>query len=143
MAWLLDVAQAITAALNAQIEDLNAQVAFKVDVEREELTGRQVFVVLAAQRITPADRLGNEHQVDIDVAVFRPVSSSEDLEQIQPGLDDVDAIAALWGENGALRKQRMAGATWRAIENDPAWSPEHMDAHIFASAIRLTYSKSR
>lgn len=143
MADIVDVAKAVAGALNGAIAGLGAAVVFKTDVEREELSGRLVYVVPAARRVAPADRATNVHEIAIDVGVFRPIADTSDVDDIEAGLDDVQAIVALFDEGGVLRRTRMAGCGWRGIDNDPAWSPDHLERHIFASRIRLTYAKTR
>lgn len=136
---LVSIAEAVKDGLNTEIVGLSATRVYKVDIEREELSGRQVYVVPAAERITPISRAANEYEYDIDIGVFRPVADVSDASLIDAGMDDVESILALFGQGGALRDSRMGGAAWQAIDNSPAWDPIRLEKHIFASRVRLTY----
>lgn len=135
------IAEAIKDAINAELS-LGATRAYRQDIEREEISSLAVYVVPAEHRIEPATRANNVHEYDIDIGIFLPVDDSSSTTDVDPGLDQAEAILELWDQDGALRDQTMAGAYWERIAHSPTWDPDHLNHTLYASRIRLTYRKN-
>lgn len=107
--------------------DLDALVVTVIvnDVEYEQI-GRDItnnlytIDLIAQQKLT-------EEQAGLDA-------------EVDDRLGDVEAIADLWNDDGALRKTTMAGALWREIERPAYLDREHLQKGLFTSVLRLTYA---
>ena len=138
MATIIDIADAVAAALNAPGEPGFSQ-AFTAArkalpaFELADLAGLHVTVVPKGVEVTGASRSLSQHDFLIDVGVQKKLGSDLEAETAAM-LALVDEIA------GFLGRRAVAGAAWVRSLNEPVYSPEHLaEKRLFTSVLTVTY----
>ena len=121
MSIAIDIADAVTAELNAVPEDLAAL---------------QVTVVPKAVEITGSTRSASQYEIAVDIGIQKKCGKDLDTE--------VAALAALVDRIADyLRRRPLTAAphaAWVGIANDPVYAPDHLANHrVFTSVLTVTY----
>jgi len=133
------IADAVAAALNARTftASFKAQRAYLPTFELKDLAELRVSVVPKADESSAASRKEAQHDVQIDVAVQKKLSSGrkDEAAEIDGLMGLVQEIAAALWEAG-----RFAGvAALVRTENSPIYAPEHLrEMRLFTSLLTLT-----
>ena len=145
MPVIIDIAEAVKNELNNPgqpgfSQSFTAERHYQPLFELPDMKTLHVTVVPKGAEISSGSRGRNQHDYQIDVAVQRKPSDSDNTE--------VDALMALVEEIAdffALRRLTdFSEAIWVAAENEPIYSQEHMEQlRQFTSVITLTYRLHR
>lgn len=141
MALIIDIADAVTAELNAAPAGtfdpaFTAVRRVLPEFELSELAELRVTVVPKAVEISGSTRAVGQFDCRIDIGVQRKLG--KDLDTEVAGLCGlVDVIA------GYLRRRPLAAtphAAWVRTQNDPVYAPEHLaEQRTFTSVLTVTY----
>ncbi|MDR1611875.1 MAG: hypothetical protein LBT97_03720 [Planctomycetota bacterium] len=141
MALIIDLADAVTAELNAAPAgtfdpDIQAVRRVLPEFELADLAELKVSVVPKAVEMGGSTRAACQFDLRIDIGVQKKLGKDLDVETAQLcGL--MDRIAAY------LRRRPLAGApgaVWVRTENEPVYAPEHLAGQrVFTSVLTLTY----
>jgi hypothetical protein len=141
---ITDIADAVVAELNVAAPTLItggfvAERHYRPVVDLRELAQLKVTVVPRGVTITPANRAGNQHDVQIDVAVQQKVNDTD-----QESLDALMTLVERIGQFFSRRRlSSLPGAVWMKTENKPIYSAEHLEQfRTFTSVITLTWRTS-
>jgi hypothetical protein len=149
MSIVLNIAEAVVAALNADIDSdsdsdglvLTAELVLmpQFDVAQLAPTAVKVSVVPGAIRLTNETRATRRVEVDIDVGIQSKLSGSDAAlhEQVEELMGLVDEIST------SMARRKLAGvsAAWVRSANEPVYYPEHMaENRVFTSVVTLTYT---
>lgn len=141
MALITDIADAVTAQLNAAAGQLiaggfTAVRHYRPVFDLREMNTLRVSVVPRGVAITPLNRQANQHDVQIDVAVQRKVDDAD-----LASLDELMGLVERIGE--LFRHRRLDGlpkAVWVKTENKPVYSTEHLEQYRqFTSVLTITW----
>lgn len=138
MAVITDIANAVIAALNAGTfsQTFTAERQYLPIFELEDVKGLRVTVVPKGVAIQSAGRNNNQHDVDIDVAVQKKLTKTDDTE-IDPLMTLVEELA------DHFRLKRLTtypNAIWTKTQNEPVYAQEHLDQfRTFTSVLTLTF----
>ena len=141
MALIIDIADAVTAEINAApggtfSQDLTAVRKVLPVYELSDLDALKVTVVPKAVEISAASRSSSQYDVAIDIGVQQKLGKDLDAEIV--------ALATLVDEIADyLRQQALAAApyaVWAGVVNEPVYSAEHLaDNRTFTSVLTVTY----
>jgi hypothetical protein len=137
---ITDIADAVVADLNVAAPTLIpggfvAERHYRPVVDLRELAELKVTVVPRGVTITPANRAGNQHDVQIDVAVQQKVNDAD-----QASLDALMTLVERIGQFFSRRRLSGVQAVWTKTENKPIYSAEHLEQfRTFTSVITLTW----
>jgi len=146
MAEILDIADAVVTALNAEAfqgtleEEFEAVRKYLPRVELKDMGTLHVTVVPKAVVTDVASRSTADYQYQIDVGVQkRFAAGANEAEEIDPLLLIVEQIADY------LRFKRLddyTAAMWIKTEHPALYAPEHMEQlRQFTSVLTLTYRR--
>ena len=145
MPVIIDIAEAVKDELNSPgqpgfSQSFTAQRYYQPLFELPDMKTLHVTVVPKGAEASPGSRGRNQHDYQIDVAVQKKPSDSDNTE--------VDALMALVEEIAdffALRRlTTFSEAIWGGTENEPIYSQEHMEQfRQFTSVITLTFRLHR
>lgn len=143
MSQITDIADGLVTDLNTEISGLGATREYTVDLDRKDLTAQVVYVVPTAERDGVSSRFGNEREFDLQVVVLAPATLGDSFGKtdMDTAMGNVDAIKALFTEDGALRDKSQSGATWIGMTHEPLWDQARLKAGRFATSVTLTYAK--
>jgi len=139
MSLATDIADAVVAELNtgAFSQAFTARRMYLPAFDLKDMKTLHVTVVPRAIDSQVASRSTIQQDVQVDVAVQRMVESDA----------EIDALLLLVEEIGdRFRNRMLAGlnAVWVRMENNPIYSPEHLDQlHQFTSVLTLTFRVTR
>jgi len=147
VAVIIDIADAVTAELNAHAAELieggfNAVRHYRPVHDLREMNVLRVTVVPRGVSITPIMRGKNQHDVQIDVAVQKKVDDAD-----HAVMDELMGLVERIGDvfdprNGPLAS--LPQANWISAVNKPIYSMEHLDQfRAFTSVLTLTYRVMR
>jgi len=134
MATIIDIADALVTALNAQEfgQAFTAVRRYRPVYELAEMADLHVTVVPKGVALERADRLREQVDVRIDVAVQKKVAGDSDIDGLMALVEEIAAFAR------DLRLEECA-AVWLRTENDPVYAPEHLaELGVFTSVLTLT-----
>lgn len=101
--------------------------------------GPAIAVACKSDVRTPGSRGGNDKEFQIDIGFVASVDS-DNVEQIDGLLDQVESIKNLFEEGGALREKILADAYFVKLVDEPLYVYEHLvDKSQFASVLTVTY----
>ena len=144
MALVIDIADAVVAALNGSQQVFTAERRVRPNFELADLADLRVTVVPKGVEITGASRSLSQYDVQVDVGIQKklPAGSDEDAEvATMCGL--VEEVADF------LKGKPLEGDGWRAswvrpAVNEPVYSTEHLaEKRVFTSVLTLTYRVMR
>lgn len=144
MAVIIDIADAVTAELNAHAAELidggfNAVRHYRPVHDLREMNVLRVTVVPRGVSITPIMRGKNQHDVQIDVAVQKKVDDANNAV-----MDELMGLVERIGDVFRQRGFTSPPAVWVSTENKPIYSMEHLDQlRQFTSVLTLTYRVMR
>jgi hypothetical protein len=131
---IVQVADAVVAALNAAEPQLNAQRFYRPVYELTELKTMRVSVVPRSIMIESAGRSVNQHDIAVDVAVQRRCSDDAGLDELMGLVERLADVLRL------KRLPNLSDAMWIKTENSPIYSPEHLETKgVFTSVLTVTY----
>ena len=146
MAVIVDIAEAVTDALNAGTfsRSFTARRHYLPVFELKDMDTLHVSVVPKETTIEPADRTREKRDVAVDIGVQQRLPASE------KEADELDALMTLVDELadhlrfGTLELEHPPGAgakaVWIRTENAPVYAPEHIDQlRQFTSVLTVTY----
>lgn len=143
MATIIDIADAVAAALNAPGEPGFSQTFTAARralpaFDLADLADLHVTVVPRAVETAAASRSFTQHDYLIDVGVQKRVSAGSDVEA------DVAVLSGLVEQIVAFLRGRslagVPGAAWVRSVNEPVYSPEHLaEKRLFTSVLTVTY----
>ncbi len=138
MSLVIDVADAVVTALKSDPLKLDAVRAYRPEFDLTELKALRVSVVPKGIEITNLGRRANQHDVSVDVGVQQKVDPT-----------DTAALDALMGQVQQVADQLRLGrldlpgggsAIWVKTENDPIYSPDHLQTkQVFTSVLTFTF----
>ncbi len=147
MAVVIDIADAVTAMLNAAelSQPFTAVRHYLPEFDLKEMDQLHVSVVPAELDEEMSDRSRDRAEYKIHVAVQKRV-----VRQSPPGLDNaaIDGLMTLVQEiDDLLRHKPLPGypqAHWIKTENKPIYDPKHLKEHgQFTSLLAFTYRMVR
>jgi hypothetical protein len=110
--------------------------SYRPQYDLAEMAALHVTVVPKGAEIAAVSRSGVQYDVSVDVAVQQHLEN-EDAAAIDPLMALVEEIADFF------RTHRLApcpNVAWLRTENDPAWSPGHLEEYRqFTSVLTLTF----
>lgn len=140
MSTILDIADAVTASLNAGPFNpaLSAERRYQPAFELADLAALKVSVVPKSVTISNATRTDGYFDCAIDIGVQKKIADDSELDGL---VDLVEQIA------DHLRQKRLddaPDAAFVSIANEPVFAPEHMDQQrVFTSILTVTYRVRR
>lgn len=140
MSTILDIADAVTASLNAGPFNpaLNAERHYQPAFELPDLAALKVSVVPKSVTTTNATRESGYFDCAIDIGVQKKIVTEAEIDVL---VDLVEQIA------DHLRQKRLDGfpeAAFVSITNEPVFAPEHLDTQrVFTSVLTVTYRVRR
>jgi len=138
MSTITDIADAVKNELNGHTfsQAFKAVRLYQPLYELADMKTLHVTVVPRAVVMEISSRTLVQHDYQIDVAVQKKFEKDSPVE-IDPLMMLVEEIADFF------RLRRLAGypsAVWLKTDNDPVWSPEHMEQfRQFTSVLTLTF----
>jgi len=144
VALVIDIADAVVAALNDGQQVFTAHRRVRPSFELADLADLQVTVVPKALETSTASRSLSQYDVQVDIGIQKklPAGADEDVEvPTMCGL--VEEVADF------LKGKRLEGTGWsaswvRPAVNDPVYSTEHLaEKRVFTSVLTLTYRVMR
>jgi hypothetical protein len=144
VSFITHIADAVVAELNTAAPTLIAggfvaERHYRPVMDLRELAELKVTVVPRGVTITPANRAGNQSDVQIDVAVQKKVDDADSA-----ALDELMVLVERIGDLFSHRRLAGASATWAKTENKPIYSAEHLEQYrTFTSVVTLTFRMSR
>ena len=141
MALIIDIADAVTAELNAAPAGtfdpaFTAVRRVLPEFELSELAELRVTVVPKAVEISGSTRAVGQFDFQIDIGVQKKLGKDLDAE-VATLCGLMDALA------GYLRRRPLAAAlhaAWVRTQNDPVYAPEHLaEQRTFTSVLTVTY----
>jgi hypothetical protein len=140
MSTILDIADAVTSALNAGPFDpaLNADRRYQPAFDLADLAALKVSVVPKSVTISNATRTDGYFDCAIDIGVQKKIADDTEIDAL---VDLVEQIA------DHLRQKRLDDAPEAAfvsIANEPIFAPEHLDQQrVYTSVLTVTYRVRR
>lgn len=140
MSTILDIADAVTAALNAGPFDpaLAAERRYQPAFDLADLAALKVSVVPKSVTISNATRESGFFDCAIDIGVQKKIADDAEMDTL---VDLIEQIA------DHLRQKRLDDAPEAAfvsIANEPVFAPEHLDQQrVFTSVLTVTYRVRR
>ena len=141
MSLITTIADAIVTELNAAPPGTFAQAFtaarhYRPQFDLAELKTLRLSVVPKAIGITGLMRNANQHDVSIDVAVQKKVSSTDAAE-----LNGLMLLTEQIADFFRLRRlTALPEALWTKTDNVPVYSPEHLETkQVFTSVLTLTF----
>jgi hypothetical protein len=141
MAWIIDIADAVTAELNAAPSGtfdpaITAVRRVLPEFELSDLAELKVSVVPKAVEINGSTRSASQFDLQVDIGVQKKLGKDLDTE--------VAALCGLMDQiAGYLRRRTLAAAphaAWVRTQNDPVYAPEHLaEQRVFTSVLTVTY----
>ncbi len=150
MSMVVSVANAIVNVLNTAqagtfAQGFTAERQYKPEYDLAQLKTLRVTVVPKKIEIASLGRNINQHDVSVDVAVQKKISSISTSE-----LDPLMALAEQIADYLRLRRLVLGkdgcegSAIWVKTENVPIYSPEHLEQkQVFTSVLTVTYRVAR
>jgi hypothetical protein len=141
MALVIDIADAVTAELNAAPAGtfdpaITAVRRVLPEFDLADLAGLKVSVVPKALEITGSTRSTSQYEIAVDIGVQKKLGKDLDAEVAALGTL-MDQIADY------LRRRPLTAApfaAWVRTQNDPVYAPEHLAAQrVFTSVLTVTY----
>jgi len=137
---LTDIADAVVAELNAETwsMEFEAEVKYLPVEPHEDLASLQVSVLPRGEDLTLDTRRDTIHEYRVPVLIQKRVDWAE-------GKADPVEMAALLGLCEELSDHFIKlqlddpSAACMAIEQDPAFIPENLEAHEFAAVLMMTW----
>lgn len=143
MSILADTADALITALQSN-GFATAAKAYLPVIRREDCETQHVLVIPRGQSWEDGDRVSEDRLLDLRIVIQQAVDPT-DTDAVEALLDDVDALHALWGENGDLRDVVLNGAEWEEGPKHPdgnAYDPVHLHEYqIFTSVTAIIYRR--
>jgi len=141
MAAIIDIADAVVAELNdhAFSQAVTAQRLYRPVFELPDMKTLHVSVVPKGVEMQGASRTLIQHDYQIDVGVQKklPTSPSGDNAEIDTLMALVEEVADFFRQR---RLQAMPNVVWVKTENQPVYSPEHLEQlRQFTSVLTLTF----
>jgi len=138
MSVILDVADAVAAALNAAEEgtfgvDFIAARMVLPRFKLEDLSTLHVTVVPASAGVEMQTRSTVLYEIEINIGVQKLLGKDVD-DEIEDLLDLVEAIGDY------LRGRTLDDVSWMRQDNDPAYATDHLaNQNVFTSVLTITY----
>ena len=135
MATIIDIADALTTALNAHVfsQAFTAVRRYRPVYELAEMANLHVTVVPKGVALERANRSREQVDVRIDVAVQKKVAGDTEIDGLMALVEEMAAFAR------DLRLESCA-AVWLRTENEPVYAPEHLaELGVFTSVLTLTF----
>lgn len=140
---IVDVLNTTSAGTFAQV--FTAERQYKPEYDLAQLKTLKVTVVPKKIEIASLGRNVNQHDVSVDVAIQKKVTSTS-TQELDPLMALVEQIA------DCLRLRRLTlgkdggegSAIWVKTENVPIYSPEHLEQkQVFTSVVTITFRVAR
>jgi len=140
VALVIDIADAVVAALNGGQQVFTAQRRVRPNFELTDLADLRVTVVPKGFEASVASRSLSQYDVQVDIGIQKklPAGADEDTE-VPVMCSLVEEIADF------LKGKPLEGDGWRAswvrpAVNEPVYSTEHLaEKRVFTSVLTLTY----
>ena len=140
MALVIDIADAVVAALNGSQQVFTAERRVRPNFELADLADLRVTVVPKGFEASVASRSLSQYDVQVDIGIQKklPAGADEDTE-VPVMCSLVEEIADF------LKGKPLEGDGWRAswvrpAVNEPVYSTEHLaEKRVFTSVLTLTY----
>lgn len=144
---IVDLLNALQIEIAAELSSIPVAVSLDSTTWRSRMAAvGRVLIVPGTETITKITRLGNRHDLAIDLVwekpILTPTPPIED--QIRGNLRTRETILTLWdeseGERGRLRGKVIAGATMVGFQPRALWTTPLMDEELlFRSLITPIY----
>ncbi|MCE5280337.1 MAG: hypothetical protein ABFD92_07845 [Planctomycetaceae bacterium] len=143
MATIIDIADAVAAALNAHTfsAPLTARRSYRPVFDLKEMKTLHVTIVPKGAEMTAAGRGLEQTDVQIDVAVQKKLSADTAAEtgEIDALMGLVEQIAAVIRQKRRFALHGGGDAVWIKTDNVPIFSQEHLgEMRQFTSVLTLT-----
>lgn len=145
MSWVIDIADAVTAELNAALPGtfdppINAVRRVLPKFELADLAQLKVSVLPKSVRITGSTRAASQYEIAVDIGVQKKLGKNLDAE--------VAVLATLMDQIADyVRRRPLAAApfaAWVSIDHQPVYAPEHLaEQRVFTSVLTVTYRAMR
>jgi len=138
MALIVDIADAVVTELNAGTfsQTFRAARHYRPQFRLEEMKDLHVTVVPKGVEATTVSRSGVQYDISVDVAVQKKLEKETNTD-LDPLMNLAEEIANFFR---LRRLTQYPGASWLRSENDPAWSPGHLEElGQFTSVLTLTF----
>ena len=140
MSTILDIADAVTAGLNAGPFDpaLGAERRYQPAFELPELADLKVSVVPKSVTITNATRESGYFDCAIDIGIQKKIADDTEVDAL------VNLVEQIADHLRQTRLDSFPGAAFVSIANEPVFAPEHLDTQrVFTSVLTVTYRVRR
>ncbi len=142
MSTINQIADAVVASLNASPFSLpfTAERRYQPVFDLSQLQELRVSVVPKSLTVTAATRSDAFFDCAIDIGIQRKVNADD-----AAALDGLMHLVEEIGDHLRFHKlDAFPSAAWLAIENDPIFSPEHLEKErVFTSVLTVTYRVRR
>lgn len=138
------IAEGIAEKIREALPELRVSVEFDAAILRKQLpdAGR-VIIVPRSEKMTAVLRADCDCRMLINIGVLLPLREAT-FEAIDAGLKIVDDLKALWGNEGALRDEEIAGADWMELTQQQLYSPAALqEQQQFTSIFTVDYFFNR
>lgn len=130
------------AAVNGPSDDgaLTAALRYAPAFELKDLETTKISVVPGRIAIARESRASHRHGYGVDVGIQRRAKTDEIIAEMLRVTEEIaDAI-----RSGPITAATLGELNAVAIENDPIYSPEHLERqNVFLSVVRITYPRVR
>ena len=135
----LELADELTRRI-ASLLDLPAKRQYLWILERDKLgSDLHVTVFPNSDALELADQESNEELIEINIVIQKAVDPAN-VEQVDGVLHTVRRLKDLWGTDGVLRDEPLAGCTWVSLANAPVWNPDRLlNQKEFFSVVTVGY----
>ena len=140
MALVIDIADAVVAALNGGQQVFTAERRVRPNFELTDLTDLRVTVVPKGFEASVASRSLSQYDVQVDVGIQKKLAAgAEEDAEVATMCGLVEEVADF------LKGKRLEGTGWsaswvRPAVNEPVYSTEHLaEKRVFTSVLTLTY----
>lgn len=140
MSTILDIADAVTASLNAGPFNpaLSAERRYQPAFDLAELAALKVSVVPKSVTISNATRESGYFDCAIDIGVQKKIADDSELDGL------VDLVEQIADHLRQMRLDDAPEAAFVSIANEPVFAPEHLDQQrVFTSVLTVTYRVRR
>ena len=144
MALVIDIADAVVAALNGSQQVFTAERRVRPNFELADLADLRVTVVPKGFEASVASRSLSQYDVQVDVGIQKKLAAgAEEDAEVATMCGLVEEVADF------LKGKPLEGDGWRAswvrpAVNEPVYSIEHLaEKRVFTSVLTLTYRVMR
>lgn len=143
---VVELAKALKTELDAAL-GVEFQRAYAPFLSAEECATDTYLILASAEEITTKRRVSSSklsialaYQLKIPNVTPSEPNPLKNLDFFDGCMEKVEAIKALFREDGALFEKDVSGCVFQAISNSPIYRPDFIvDYQIFTSEIKLDY----